>query len=414
MSLLLDIAAAHLGHRRRQTVVSVLGVALGVGFFVAMAALLQGSQQDFVEKMIEAGAHIVMKDEYRDPPRQPVEMRYPEGAIALGGRKPKEELRGIRNARARMEEIERRPGIAAAPLLSGQVFLRYGGTDAAATLLGIEPERERRVTRIEEDLLDGSLARLATVANGIVLGDLLARKLGASVGDTVTAVSPAGVILPMKVIGRFRTGVVAVDQGQAYTLLKKAQILHNRPNVINQIRMRVADHTEARAIAASIEATAGYRTESWDELNEDLLALLVVRNVILYIVTAAILLVACFGIFNIISTVVFEKTRDIAILKSIGFPERDITRIFLIEGLAVGLLGTLVGWLVGLALTWALGSIRFEVQTLTAMQRFTLDTSFLYYAIAGVMATVAATLAAYLPARRAASVNPVDIVRGAA
>jgi lipoprotein-releasing system permease protein len=413
MGLLLDIALAHLRHRRRQSVVSMTGVAMGVGFFIAMAALLQGSQQDFVDKMIQAGAHIVMKDEFREARRQPVEIAWPDAAVSLSGRKPREELRGIRNAPLRMARIAHAYRLDLAPLLSGQAFLRYGGTDVAATILGIEPERERRVTRIAEDMLDGAVENLLTVANGIILGEGLARKLGAARGDTITAVSPTGVTLSAKVVGRFRTGVVSIDQSQAYLLLKKAQVLHNRPNVVNQIRIKLPDHRDARAVAREIEAAHGYRTESWDETNEDLLALLVVRNIILYIVTGAILVVAAFGIYNIISTVVFEKTRDIAILKSIGLTQADIRRIFLIEGLAVGGLGSLMGWAAGLGLTLALGSIRFEVQALTAMQRFTLDWSFAYYAVAGIAATAASTLAAYLPARRAAALKPVEIVRGA-
>lgn len=133
MPLILDIALTHLRNRRRQTLVSILGVALGVGFFIAMAALMQGFQRYFIAKVIDVSPHIIVKDEYRSPPVQPLQRLFPDGAIALRGLKPKEELRGIRNAAAMVDALSRLPGVAVAPTLRGQVFLRYGSRDVSAT-----------------------------------------------------------------------------------------------------------------------------------------------------------------------------------------------------------------------------------------------------------------------------------------
>ena len=121
-----------------------------------------------------------------------------------------------------------------------------------------------------------------------------------------------------------------------------------------------------------------------------------------------------FGIFNIISTVVHEKTRDIGILKSIGFEERDIRRIFLIEGLLVGLVGTLLGWALGYGLTRLLGAIRIHNEGFITAEGFILHYTIIHYLIAGSFALLSATFAAWLPARKAAHLNPVDIIRGAA
>ena len=414
MNLRLDIALTHLKFRKRQTLVSVLGVAMGVGFFIAIASLMQGFQEDIVRRVIDNSPHITMKDEFRDAPRQPVEIAYAGGAIALKGVKPKTEIRGIRRAGQIMQALTIWQGLTVSQVLSGQGFLRYGSKERSATITGIEPDRERLVTRIDKDIVLGSLDALKTAGNGIILGRGLARRLALEMNDTVTVTSPTGVIMRMKVVGISHTGVLAFDEVNAYVLLKKNQILQGKTNIVNQIRMRADDVNAARPLAAKIEARFGYRTESWDEANEGVFGVFFIQNMIMYSVTSAILIVACFGIFNIISTVIFEKTRDIAIMKSMGFAEGDVRTIFLLEGLALGALGAIIGCALGLCLTYLLSIIRFKAVGLVEIQQFILKWSVWHYVIASGIAMVSAVAAAYIPSRRAAKVNPVEIVRGAA
>ena len=414
MNLKLDIALAHLKFRKRQTLVSVLGVAMGVGFFIAIASLMQGFQEDIVRRVIDNSPHIAMKDEFRDPPRQPVELAFAGGAIALRGVKPKTEIRGIRRAGQVMQALTTWQGLTVSQVLSGQGFLRYGSKERSATITGIEPDRERLVTRIDKDIVKGSLDALKTAGNGIILGRGLARRLALEMNDTVTVTSPTGVIMRMKVVGISHTGVLAFDEVNAYVLLKKNQILQGKTNIVNQIRMRADDINQSRALAAKIESRFGYRTESWDEANEGVFGVFFIQNMIMYSVTSAILIVACFGIFNIISTVIFEKTRDIAIMKSMGFAEGDVRSIFLLEGLALGALGAIIGCVLGLFLTYLLSIIRFNAVGLVEIQQFILKWSVWHYVIASGIAMVSAVAAAYIPSRRAAKVNPVEIVRGAA
>ena len=413
MNLIGDIALTHLRGRLRQTTVAVAGVATGVGFSIGMAALMEGSQRDFIETLVDATPHIVIKDEYRHAPLQPVEQRYGNGAVALRGLRPKDELRGIRNAKARVAELVRINGLKVAPILRGQVVMRFGGKDVAASLVGIDPERERFVSNLEEDLVAGTLGALNRSANGVILGTGLAERLGTGVSDTVVATSPAGTLLRMKVVGLFRSGVVALDNSESFALLKKVQVLQNRPNVVNQIRVRLNVDTAARRIARRIEARIGYRTESWEEANEGLIEVLVIRNTIMYTVVGAILLVASFGIFNIVSTITHEKSRDIAILKSLGFRAGDIQRLFLIESLLLASIGSGLGWALGYGLTRLMGSIEIEVKGLTELTSLPIYDSPLHYAIAASFALVAAGIAGYLPARKAAALDPVDIIRGA-
>lgn len=410
----LHIAVQHLLHRRRQTLTSLLGVALGVAFFIGIASMMQGFQRDFINRVINVAPHVTIKDEFRVPPPQPVEVAHPDAAVELRGIKPKDEVRGIRGARAIIDSLEEMPGVRVAPTLSGQILLRFGSKDVSANVTGIVPEKERRVTKLEEDLIAGSLDDLYTAANGIIIGEGIAQKAGIGVGDLISVVSPEGVVMKMKVVGIFSSGITLMDNFDTYALLKKAQVLQDRPNVINRIRIRLDDVEQAAPLAQKLEARFGYRTESWQEQSKNVLGIFVIQNAIMYSTVGAILIVACFGIFNVISTVVFEKTRDIGILKSMGFREGDIRRVFVYQGLIVGFVGMLIGWALGFGLVEFMGSIKFNMEGFIRSQGFILYKTPRHYAISGAMALTASTLAAWLPARRASRLNPVDIVRGAA
>ncbi len=414
MNLILELARGMLRRRRRQTLVSVSGVALGVAFFIAIAALMRGFQTYFVSQIIDVAPHITIKDETRRPPSQAAEMLIVGGAVQVHGVKPSDRIRGIRAPGDKLAILEAMDGVAAAPVLQGQALLRYGARDVSAVITGIDPVRHVRVSNIEKDMTAGRLDDLRSSANGIIIGQGLAYRLGVQMGDTISAVSPTGVALSMKVVGLFHTGIQAVDQSHGFALLKVNQVLQDRPNVVNQILLRLGDVTRAEPLARQIEARFGERTESWEEQNQNILTVFVIQNAIMYSVTGAILLVAAFGIYNIISTVVFEKTRDIAILKSLGFTEGDIQRLFLVQGIIAGLLGAVAGCLLGALMVEALAQIRFNVNTPAGNDRFILARDWRVYLAASIFAVLAAGIAAVIPARRASRLDPVQVVRGAA
>ncbi len=172
----------------------------------------------------------------------------------------------------------------------------------------------------------------------------------------------------------------------------------------------------APRVARQAEAELGYKAVPWQEANESLLEALVVRNIVMYTVVGAILLVAGFGIFNIISTITHEKARDIAILKSLGFTQANMRRLFLIEGLALGFAGSMVGWFIGFLLCFALSQVEFKLSGAGVgreLTRLPLFWSPWHYVIASAFALISSGVAGYLPARQAARLNPVDIIRGA-
>lgn len=415
-NVLLDIALTHMTGRIRQTAISIIGVTLGVSFFIAMAAMMQGFQSFFTQKIIDVSPHIIMEDEYRERPRQPITLVYDpqQTAIFLRGIKPKEEIRGIKGAEKIIAALEDTKGIYVSPMLEGQIFYRYGSTDVSSGLKGIDPKKERKITKLEQDMVEGKLDDLLTHTNAVIMGKELADDLNAHVGDTLTGISVAGLVKKMKVVGIFRTGITEIDKTVSYTLLKDAQVLQNRPNVINAIRFALDAPDDAQTIAKSIEDRFKYKAVSWQEANQGILSVFIIQNTIMYTTTGAILLVACFGIFNIISTLINEKARDIAILKSMGFTEHDIQIIFILQGILIGFSGMVLGWGLGYVLSVALEHVEIKMEAIITTEHLHIIYDVTYYIIGGVACMVAATFAAWLPARKAALLKPVDIIRGAA
>lgn len=412
MNVLADIALSHLFSRRRQTLVSLMGVVLGVAFFLAVSSLMRGSEADFIKRLVDSAPHITVSDEIRNPPTQPAVKIFSGGAVVVRNVKPLAERRGIRQYRQRLEMIETLPGLRVAPVLVGQVIFSFAGRDEAVTLSGIVPSRMKDVSTIEEDMIAGSLEAVDADSNGLIIGEGLAKKLSLDMGKTISVVSPEGTVRVMRVVGMFRTGRIEYDEKQTFAQLKRVQGLLNRPDVANTFVIQLSDPYQARDIAAHIESRIG-KAVSWQESNEDLLSTLLVRNIIMFSVVGAILLVAAFGIYNVISTVVLEKTRDIAILKSIGFHARDIRRIFLFEGVLIGIGGSLLGVVLGSLLMRITHSVQIRVPGQTDLVYLPVYWGLDQFLMAVAFAMIAATTAAYLPARKGGRVQPVDILRGA-
>jgi lipoprotein-releasing system permease protein len=413
--VLAGVAFAHLRVRKRQTFVASLGVTVGVGIFLATSGMMVGSQNDFVRTLIESAPHIIVKDERRGASAQPLEEAFPDAVISIHGVRPRDEVRGLKDWTAMLADARALPGAIAAPSLSGAVSIRFAGRTEAAALNGIDPRIEGRLANIEETLSGGRLIDLERRPDGIIISRPLAQRLGANLGDTLVVSSPAGVLQRMRILALVEpdalTGFYAGDN-TAYGLLRTAQVLFARPNVVNQVHIKLADPNTAEAVAARLESHWGYTWESWQERSRDILSLLVARTIITYAVVSAVLLVATFGVYTGVSTSVNDKRRDIAILRAMGFTQSDIQGIFVMEGMAVGVVGAAGGFLLGSALLELLANAPITLNGQTAY--LPVDRSLAQYAIAGGVCLVAALIAAWLPSRKAAHVDPVDILRGAA
>ena len=410
MNLILAIAWTHVRHRARQTLVAIAGVMTGVGFSVMMAAMMEGSQDDFIKTLVDSLPHISVTDELREPTRQPADIRYQ--AAEFHGLTPEVRRPGIKNPMATIASLKTWVPGALTPSVQSKAVLRFAGRNLTTSIIGIDPRTEADVSNLATHMRQGTLTSLYRASNAILLGDRLASKIGARVNSNITLASAEGASMSATVVGTFHTGFRATDETTGYVLLKTAQVLEKQTGIVNEIRVRTADPMQARLISERIGEQTGYKSISWQEAQEDLLSAITLRNVLMYTIVGAILLVASFGTYNIISTITHEKTRDIAILKSLGFMDQTIRAIFIFEALLVGFVGAVLGWIFGYLLTRGLASLEFKTP-FSDFNHLPVLYSAKHYALATGVALLSSLVAGYFPARSAARLHPVDIIRGA-
>lgn len=410
MTLILAIAWTHVRNRARQTLVAIAGVMTGVAFSIMMAAMMEGSQDDFIKTLVDALPHIAITDELREPTRQPADNIY--AAAEYHGLTPNVRRPGIKNPMSTIASLQSWVPGALTLSVQSKAVLRFAGRNLTVSIIGIDPRTEVDVSTLATHMRVGTLTSLYRASNAILLGDRLVDKIGARINSNITLSSAQGIRMNATVVGTFHSGFRATDETTGYVLLRTAQILENQTSIINEIRVRTADPMQARLISERIGEQTGYKSISWQEAQEDLLSAITLRNVLMYTIVGAILLVASFGTYNIISTITHEKTRDIAILKSLGFRDRTIRAIFIIEALLVGLCGSILGWVFGYLLTRGLASLEFKTP-FSDYNHLPVLYSVKHYLLATTVALASSLLAGYFPARAAARLNPVDIIRGA-
>jgi lipoprotein-releasing system permease protein len=410
VNLVLDIASTHVRSRARQTTVAVIGVATGVGFSIMMAALMQGSQDDFVSRLVDTIPHITVSDERRSPPPQPAERFF--AAAEIRNLKPEARRPGIKNPLATIASLDAWIPGAVAPSVEVKAIIRYANRDVGVSIAGVDPRREPMVSALAKQLRQAEVGSLYRATNAIIIGDRLSEKIGARIGANITLQTGEGARLTALVVGFFHSGVRSVDESRAYVLIKTSQILAQQTGLVNELRIRATDPMNAREVAQRVEQETGYKSVSWQEAQEDLLSTFVIRNIIMYTVVGAILLVASFGTYNIISTITYEKSRDIAIMKSLGLSESTVRMIFVVEAMIIGVAGALLGFALGFVLCLMLGTVEIRSPFMDT-NRLPLAYNAWHYLIAAGVALVSSITAGYAPARKAARLHPVDIIRGA-
>jgi lipoprotein-releasing system permease protein len=401
---------------KRQSIVCIAGVTISVMMFITMGAMLEGFSDKFIIETVESSGHITIHDEPRETRTPILERAYldPNALLLLERVKPRDKVEKIRNPTGLIGKLRRLPGVVAvAPVVNDSAIATYGTKTMNLSIIGVEPEEQLRVTTIGKDLLEGAFSRLKTTADGVIIGRGVSDVLGARLDDTISLRSKGGGHTTARVVGIFQTGITPVDYSRAYMLLNDAQTLLDRKNIINEIVLRTDDYTRAREYAAQIEGMCGYKTESWQEANENFLKIFKIQTIITYFITGALLVVAAFGVLNILIMAVLERVNDIAILKSFGLSRRDITQIYVFQGLMIGLIGSVIGLVLGKLAVEGLRRLPIQVEGLVRSEGLLMSEHLRHYVSAFVASMVIVILAAVYPARRAAKYDPVEVIRGA-
>jgi lipoprotein-releasing system permease protein len=415
------IAARYLRARRRQAVVglitaiSVIGVAAGVAALIVALAITNGMRRDLQDRLVGATAHVELMRVAGD---------------------------GIRDWQPLMTRLTQVPHVqAVAPGLYGQVLISRGARSGGALIKGIVPQDELKVGDLLQSTNKGSYVELdpcpknwvceelpppgvAAEIPPIVIGNDLAETLGASVGDSVLVTSPQGELTPLglvpkyqrfRVVGIFASGFYQYDSSYAFMRLTDAQRLFIEPDLISVMSFRIDDLYKAQDVGKSLEAAAGpgFQATNWMEQNRELFRALKLEQVVTFIVLALIVVVAALNILIALTMMVMEKTRDIAVMMSFGVTAEQVRKIFLLQGLLISAIGTLLGLIVGYS-TSVLGSHYhfihldasvYAVDTLPFAPRVT-DA----LVVAGVSLGMA-LLATLYPSSSAASVLPAEALR---
>jgi lipoprotein-releasing system permease protein len=409
-NLLFNIAWTHVTTRVRQTLVGMAGVAMGVGFTIMMAGLMQGSQIDFLRQLVDTMPHVTVQDERRTAPPQPADQEY--GAVQMSNVANVNSRPGIRYPESVMASLRSWIPGDVAPSVKTTAIIDHGGR-IGVTLVGIDPRQEIKVSKLASQMREGQITDLSRAPNAIIIGQALAEKLAVKTGNSVALIGGQGTEVSSTVVGIFRSGLKRVDEGQIYTTIGTAQVMIGQNGIINELHLRLNDPLSAEKVAAQVEGQTGYKSVSWEEANSDLLSSFAVRDFIVLTVMGAMLLTSSFAIYNIISTITNEKRQDIAIMKSLGMRETSVRRIFIIEAAIIGVVGMLFGWVLGYSLCYSWSQITIYNTLTGTTVPISIYYSPMHYIVAGGISLLCCTGAAFFPARKATRVHPVEIIRGA-
>ena len=406
MSFELFVALRYLFSRRKQTFIyvisamSILGVALGVGALVVVLGVYNGLTTDMRDKLLGANSHAIV-------------MSYVPSAFE--------------NNPDLLDRVRAVEGVTGAtPFIYTEVMLSSGGGVKGVVLRGIDPKTAPSALSMLRQVRLGSVDDLQREGTpGLIVGEELAKRLGLGIGSRVNLLSPSGQkttsgyaprIRPFEVVGIFKTGMFEYDSSLAFVTLQAARDVLGLPdNYISGVELTVADLFKADQTAALVSTELGspFYVRSWMEMNANLFAALKLEKIGMFILLAMVVLIGSFSIVTTLVMLVMEKTRDIAIMMSMGATAGMIRRIFMLQGSIIGVIGTLLGYAFGLSLGWLLKRYQFIKlpENVYTLDHLPIIISVSDVLIIGASAMLLCFLATLYPARQASRLQPAEALR---
>ncbi len=408
------IAEAQLRQRPRRSLVALSSVTVGTGMLIVTLSLTAGLSEDFLEKTIQTSAHMEVLPRLAENRAETIKGR--DELVALARHRVPEEKQTVRPLPKILALARRLPGVVVAtPAVEAQAVLFYGTTRQPALLSGVVPWEEARVTILPRRVVAGQWQDLERNRDGVVLGSGLAKNLGVQVGSPVRAQGPQGTVVALRVVAVVQTGLASVDKFLALVNLDRAQALMGLTgDQATKVRIRLKDPWAAASLARQAETLLGYQCVSWQERAAAQIDSFDRQNLITRVLVFFTMLVAAFGVANVLVQIVSEKRRDIAILRAVGFDSADIALIYLIQGSLLGLLGAALGWGLGALLIRVVAAIpvNFGEAALLQNENLRMAEHPWFYLVALLLALVVCTIGAAQPARAAARLLPTAILRG--
>lgn len=396
--------------------VAAFGVTFSITMFITLLSFMAGLNDLLDNLILNRTPHIRLYNEILPSKIQPIQraLQYGGAYHFIRSIKPKNELVEIRNSQAILAALKadsRVRGIA--PKNTVPIFYNIGDVDLTGLINGIDVDAESRLFTFGDYVVQGNPSDLKTIPNSIILGIGIARKMLVEPGDVIQITGSNGTRFQLKVVGFFQSGIDEIDKTQSYTTLETTRKMLGKPNsYITDFQIKLNDIKKAPILAK--QYSEAFDTEAIDiqTANAQFETGSSVRTLISYAVGVTLLIVAGFGIYNILNMMIYEKMDSIAILKATGFSGRDVQAIFISIALAIGLAGGALGLILGLGLSALIGLIPFNTASLPTVETYPINYNPQFYLIGAIFSIITTYLAGYFPSRKASKIDPVDIIRG--
>ncbi|MBX2816631.1 MAG: ABC transporter permease [Saprospiraceae bacterium] len=416
LKLIMDIAFTQLTSKMKQSGVAALGVMFGIGMYIIMLSFMTGLNLLLDGLVLNRTPHIQIYNKTEPTEIQPAEHQLDLAVDMpiIHSVKPKSRIGRIYNALPIMADLRKDPRVeGVTPQATCQVFYLAGTNNLNGIINGVEVDEEIRLFNFNDYIVEGDGSSLERQKNTILLGAGIAKKLSLSVGEYVQVIGTNGVPFSLKIGGIFQSGLAEVDDVQSYVNLKMAQqILGKGSNHITRIHTKLYDMELAVPMSRTLENLYDIRALDIKKANAQFETGSDIRTLISYAVSFTLLVVAGFGIYNILNMLIYEKMDDIAILKATGFSGMDIRAIFIIQALLIGCIGGVLGIVLGYGVSVIIDGIPFVTEALPTVKTYPVNFDPKFYIGGFSFALLCTFLAGYLPARKASKIDPVEIIRG--
>lgn len=402
--------------RWRQTLVAAIGVTFSITMFVALLGFMLGLNDLLDGLILNRTPHIRLYKEVKASGVQPVDRakEFRNSHNFIQSVKPKNDRLdlydpiGIINA---LKADKRVVGVA--PKVTTQVFYNIGALDINGVIDGIDAQEERRLFQFDDYIIEGNYLDLKNTPNSIILGKGIAQKMLVQLGDVIQVTTSKGEPASLKVVGIFQSGIRDIDNVQSYCSLATTQkLLGESPGYITDLQIKLRDIAAAPQLAKEYEQLFNVDAVDIQTANAQFETGSFIRTLISYSVGIVLLIVAGFGIYNILNMMIYEKMDSIAILKATGFSGSDVNAIFIMIASAIGIVGGIFGLAFGLGVSAIIDRIPFNTASLPAIKTYPINYNPKIYLIGLSFSIITTYLAGYFPSRKASKIDPVIIIRG--
>lgn len=411
--LILNIATHLLQARLKQTVVAAIGVTFGIAMFITLVSFMNGLNDLLDGLMLNRTPHVLLYNEIKPSENQPISLVKEYNNNFISSVKPKDKGKAIYNCKSIIHYLKQDKRIIdVAPKVTAPVFFNSGTIEISGVVNGIDVAAEEKLFKISDYIVKGKLADLVQ-NNSIIIGKGLATKMLLSIGDIIKVTTAKGDLASLKVVGISQVGISEIDNIASYTSLSTAQNLLGKPtNYITDIQINLFNNLDAPKIANEFENKFDLDAVDYQTTNSQFETGSKVRSIISYSVGVVLLIVAGFGIYNILNMMIYEKMDSIAILKATGFSGTDVKLIFISLALIIGLVGGFFGLIFGYLFSNIIDIIPFETAALPTVTTYPISYNWIHYLIGISFALFTTAIAGLFPAIKASKIDPVEIIRG--